>query len=331
MSKAFDTVNRNTLLDDLQEGLDEDELYLIPIPTNRPQIQVKIGKQCGDMFETLVGVMQGDVLSAILFIFYLANCLRLPIKTKMKGTMISPKYADDITYGSTNGNQIDELEKKVPVRLNTYDLYANDDKTEKYQIPKPPPPPPPKPSMKTLLKHKDDKPLWSELDWMTYKPPTKDKMPDWTDCKLLGSKLDTDKDIGRRKGMTIDSMRKFQSIYKSKNVSIESKIKTFNTFAASVFLYNSEIWTCTASINNKIDSFHRRMLRQAINIHWPKKISNTNLYSKTKVEPWSVTIKRRRLNWLGHLMRMEKDTPARLALDEALRPSKRKIGHPKTI
>ena len=133
MSKAFDTVNRNTLPDDLQEALDEDELYLLSILTNRPQIQVKIGKQCGDMFETLVGVGQGNVLSAILFIFYFANCLRLPIKTKMKGTIISLKYADDITYGSTNGNQIDELEKKVPVRLNTY---ANDDKTEKISNPK---------------------------------------------------------------------------------------------------------------------------------------------------------------------------------------------------
>ena len=50
--------------------------------------------------------------------------------------MILPKYADDITYGSTNGNQIDELEKKVPVRRNTYDLYAMMIKTEKISNPK---------------------------------------------------------------------------------------------------------------------------------------------------------------------------------------------------
>ena len=150
--------------------------------------------------------------------------------------------------------------------------------------------------METLLKHKNDKPLCSELDWLNYKRNVKDKTPDWRNCKLLGSKLDTEKDIARRKCRTIESMKKIESAYKSKNLSIATKVKTFNAFAASVFLYNSELWTTTSTLAKKIDSFHRRMLRQAINIHWPKKISNVNLYNKTKVEPWSKTIRRRRLN-----------------------------------
>ena len=68
-------------------------------------------------------------------------------------------------------------------------------------------------------------------------------------------------------------MKKFEATYKSKNLSIATKVRTFNAFAASVFLYNSELWTITSTTANKIDSFHRRMLRQAINIRWPKKIS----------------------------------------------------------
>ena len=103
------------------------------------------------------------------------------------------------------------------MRLTEYDLTANETKTEKYQIPKPPPPDPPKPSMETLLKHKDDKPLWSELDWLfNYYPKIKDKTPDWRDCKLLGSKLDSEKDFLRRRGLTIDCMRKMDYIYTSK-------------------------------------------------------------------------------------------------------------------
>ena len=35
----------------------------------------------------------------------------------------------------------------------------------------------------------------------------------------------------------------------------------------------------------------------------------------TKVERWPRTIKRRRLNWLGHVMRLPIDTPARMALN----------------
>ena len=199
MSKAFDTVNRKILFEELEEILEDDEMHLISILTNRPQIRVKIGENTGKTFETFVGIMQGDVLSAILFILYLAKCMQKPIKTKMKSFLSTPKYADDITYAGTSNVQINELEVKVPVRLTEYDLTANETKTEKYQIPKPPPRDPPKPSMETLLKHKDDKPLWSELDWLVnYHPKIKDKTPDWRDCKLLGSKLDSEKDFLRR-------------------------------------------------------------------------------------------------------------------------------------
>ena len=59
-------------------------------------------------------------------------------------------------------------------------------------------------------------------------------------------------------------------------------------------------------------------------------INNAKLYQITKVEKWSKTIKRRRLNWLGHIMRLEKDTPARIALYEHLVPTQNKRGRPKT-
>ena len=206
--------------------------------------------------------MQGGILSAILFIFYLEKCLKKPIKTKTKGFLSKPKYADDITYDGTSKRQVDELETKIPLRLGEYDLTANETKMERYQIPKRPPPTPPKPSMETLIQHKDDKVLWSELDWLiNYKPPVTDKIPDWRNCKLLGSNLDTEKDIGRRKGLIIDSLKQMDYIYKARNMSISMKIRTFNAFTASVFLCDSELWTITATLEKKIDSFHRRMLR----------------------------------------------------------------------
>ena len=78
MSKAIDTINRRTLFEELEYVLEEDEMHLISILTNRPQIKVKIGNTTGEIFETLIGIMQGDVLSAIMFIFYLA---KMPAKT----------------------------------------------------------------------------------------------------------------------------------------------------------------------------------------------------------------------------------------------------------
>ena len=95
-----------------------------------------------------------------------------------------------------------------------------------------------------------------------------------------------------------------------------------------MFLYNSELWTLNKTTENKIDAFQRRQLRYIINHQWPKKISNVELYKLTNVEPWSITIKRRRLNWLGHLVRLPSETPAKQALLEGLKLSKRKRGRP---
>ena len=59
-------------------------------------------------------------------------------------------------------------------------------------------------------------------------------------------------------------------------------------------------------------------------------MSNMDLYNKTETIPWSVITKRRRLNWLGHLLRLSDETPAKQALIEFLRKSKRPPGKPKT-
>ena len=79
-----------------------------------------------------------------------------------------------------------------------------------------------------------------------------------------------------------------------------------------------------------IDALKRRQVPYALNIYSPKNISNENLYKRSGVEPWSITILRRRLAWLGHLLRLPTATPARLALIEAVKKVKKARGKPKT-
>ena len=75
-----------------------------------------------------------------------------------------------------------------------------------------------------------------------------------------------------------------------------------------------------------IDSVHRRMLRKVLDIKWPEVINNNELYDTTKEGKWSYIIKGRKLSWLGHLMRLDVDTPARKALIEFCKPVKKVIG-----
>ena len=48
----------------------------------------------------------------------------------------------------------------------------------------------------------------------------------------------------------------------------------------------------------------------------------------TNTEELSKTIKRRRLNFFGHVLRLHEETPAKRALKEVFKPYHRPVGHP---
>ena len=52
-----------------------DELHIMSRLTNHPQIKVRVGTEHAQQFESTIGIMHGDCLSAIPFIYYLARCL----------------------------------------------------------------------------------------------------------------------------------------------------------------------------------------------------------------------------------------------------------------
>ena len=312
MSKAFDTVNRKKLMELMEPLLDENEMRMMYLLIGGVELVVRIDKETGKRISTNIGVAQGDCLSALLFIFYLAHIL-IPMP---QGTIredhkdiclwseldwildkdkinleLDPKYADDVTYIRSHESKINKIKRLLPSMLQEGNLIENSSKREEYNIP-------------------------SERN-------------EWKLCKCLGSLLDTEADIQRRKGLAISSMRTLYLLFKSRNISQTTKIRIFEAYVSSIFLYNSELWVSTKTIANKIDSFQRRQLRKVLNIKWPKVISNIELYKKTKVIKWSTVIKKRRLSWLGHLLRLKDDTPARKALSEAVSDHKRRVGRSK--
>ena len=65
MSKAFGSVKRMHLMNDLNEILEEDELHIIKILLNHVSLMVKNNKIVENIFETSTGIPQGDCLSPI--------------------------------------------------------------------------------------------------------------------------------------------------------------------------------------------------------------------------------------------------------------------------
>ena len=321
MSKAFDTVQRKIVIEDLKEILDDGELHIIATMIKEVKLQVRVKDETTNNFPTNIGVPQGDCMSPILFTLYLAQALKhnrteieqehsyakpQEIKREKENqkddhtyatfkdiyTTIDQQYADDIGWASNSKHIIDNIELQAADRVHQRNLNVNQGKTEKY----------------TIERNGDNS---------------------WKACKYLGSKLDTEEDFKRRKSLAISAKIKLQHLFNSK-ANTEIKIRALNALVGSIFLYNSELWTVTRNLEHKIDVFHRNLLRNILKIHFPKKISNEELYRKTKSIPWSKTIRKRRLSWLGHLLRLPEEAPAQKALTEFLRPVKRPPGRPIT-
>ena len=268
MSKAFDTVNRKVLLTELQTVLEPDEIHLLGILTNRPQISIFLDGERGEGFNTLVGICQGDCLSAVLFIFYLASALKDDMQDQVPQDLkafLDIFYADDLTYATTSKKHKTSIKNSTPQKLEKHNLFVNRTKTEEGEAPdkRPPPPPPPPPDEDPGIKIS-----YSYYDWLV-PPVMPTPEPSYKNIKLLGTKLDTKRDITARKAKVWQPIQKFRHFFKSKRLSTHHKIKIFKTYVETTLLYNSETWSLTKSLENSLNSFHRRLLRIALNIKYP--------------------------------------------------------------
>ena len=233
MSRAFDTVKRDILILDLFKILEQDELHILKLMIENIEFTVRCGKVFGKTFKTNLGTPQGDCLSPILFIFYLANALKeqrthmsehdynIPIHEHINGNYdtIDEQYADDIGW-ITNGSLgiINDIKRKIPARLKTRGILINENKNEEFSV--------------------------------TYKGDESLKK-----IKLLGSLIDTKADIKRRKMLAMDGMKKLNNVWQSRKISLKIKLRLFKVYVESIMLYNGEIGTMKSNMIKDIDSF----------------------------------------------------------------------------
>jgi len=70
-------------------------------------------------------------------------------------------------------------------------------------------------------------------------------------------------------------------LWKSKIIGKATKIRIFNSDVKAVLLYASEFWTFTQRTINRLQVFNNKCLRRIFNVHWPDKINNNDLWTKT--------------------------------------------------
>ena len=122
----------------------------------------------------------------------------------------------------------------------------------------------------------------------------------WQNCKYLGSLLATEKDIKRRKSVTLTAMNDLQNVWNSR-LPLNQKLRIFSSCIAPIFLSNAHLWTINQTLSGQIDAFQRRLYRYLLNIKYPKKISNLALETIIKEQKWSAYLTIQRVRWIGHV------------------------------
>ena len=135
MSAAFDTIDRDILLQILKNIVEEDELRLIQFLLSNTHINARINNaDINAPFTSNFGTPQGDGLSPVLFTIYLEHALKEvrtvigepkpPLEEKIPREIA---YADDVDFLGLEYADIDAVQRT----LHSYNLKVNIDKTEK--------------------------------------------------------------------------------------------------------------------------------------------------------------------------------------------------------
>ena len=130
--------------------------------------------------------------------------------------------------------------------------------------------------------------------------------------KYLGSVITSDgsseKEIQTRIGIASSSMNRLKSIWKSRHISCKTKIRLYKSLIISVLSYGCESWTLLKSHEKRLHAFDMKALRRILNIPWHHYKTNEYVMRLAEdlagpIEPAIITIKRRKLQWFGHVIR----------------------------
>src|SRR5574337_1230160 len=286
-AKAFDCVVHNKLWKILKEmGIPDHLTCLLRNLYADQEATVRTGHGKTHWLQIGKGVRQGCILSPCLFNLYAEHIMRNagPEETqagiKIAGRNINNlRYADDTTLMAESEEELKSLLMKVKVESEKVGLKLNIQKTK-------------------LLA---SGPITSwEIDGETV-----EKVSDFI---FLGSKITTDGDcsheIKRRLLLGRKVMTNLDSIFKSRDITLPTKVHLVKAMVFPVVMYGCESWTVKKAEPRRIDAFELWCWRRLLRVPWTARRSNQSILKEISpgisLEGMMLMLK---LQYFGHLMR----------------------------
>ena len=286
-AKAFDCVDHNKLWKILKEmGIPDHLTCLLRNLYAGQEATVRTGHGTTDWFQIGKGVCQGCILSPCLFNLYAEYIMRnagleeTQAGIKIAGRNINNlRYADDTTLMAESEEELKSLLMKVKEESEKVGLKLNIQKT----------------------KIMASGPITSwEIDGETVETVS--------DFIFGGSKITADGDcsheIKRRLLLGRKVMTNLDSIFKSRDITLPTKVRLVKAMVFPVVMYGCESWTVKKAERRRIDAFELWCWRRLLRVPWTARRSNQSILKEISpgisLEGMMLKLK---LQYFGHLMR----------------------------
>ena len=298
--KAFDSIDRDTLWKIMRHyGIPQKLVYLIKSMYEGTSSRIVHAGQLSDSFDIMTGVRQGCLLSPFLFILAIDWLMKETTHGKKNGIQWTPwtqlndlDFADDIALLSHTHRQMQEKTTALDKLSERIGLKIHPAKSKVLKIGTP---------QEEQVNVKDQ--ALENVDAFCY----------------LGSIIDgeggTGAEVKSRIGKAQSVFTSLNKIWRTKDISLKTKLRIFNSNVKAVLLYGCETWNASLTCMKRIQVFINKCLRKLLRIKWADKCTNEEVWRRTSQRPVADEIGRRRWRWIGHTLRKNGCSITKKALD----------------
>jgi hypothetical protein len=301
---AFDSINRGALWQILEHyGIPQKMITMMKALYENTKCTEQVNGLQSDSFDVNTGVRQGAIASPVLFNFAIDWVMKKAVAkchldNRKIGISLGDReitdldYADDIALLADNANDLQYFVDQVVFFGSMLGLHINPDKSKILTVCSQP--------SRILIQGVEIENVRS--------------------FRYLGSLISADnsceQEVLSRMCLAQSAFQKLNKCLFSRiDISISTKVRVYMASVRTILLYGSESWVLTSSLSSMLNSCEMRFLRQMVGIISFPYPSNDEVRRLCHiVESVSQAVKRNRLRWLGHVLRMDSGRIARRVL-----------------
>ncbi|XP_044166108.1 uncharacterized protein LOC122950060 [Acropora millepora] len=119
------------------------------------------------------------------------------------------------------------------------------------------------------------------------------------------------------------------TFFDSHDLTLSTKLKVYVQCLTPLLTYGCETWTLYRYNINQLRTVQQWHLRKILRIKWSDYVSNEEVLRRADAEDIEITLIKSRKRWLGHVSRMDDDSPVKALMYGKLDKGTRPVGRPK--